>query len=231
MTETAAATEVVQEKTSTSDTNMANLRRQAQQAQQMADQERTERMRLQQEIEELKQSKSAARVEDDESEDFGDEPYVESKKFKSILKKRDERLVAETEQRMRGIIQEEHSKNYMNRLRSEYPDFSEVCSDESLNRLEQVAPAMAEKLLKMKDPYEQRSMAYLAIKTAGLHKKQEPDKPSMQAQIDNNPRRMYYTPNTASASATAMMGDFSDAGKKQAYEKVKALAKQVGGRR
>ena len=221
--------DTAQDKQSTTEQNFAMLRKKTQQAETMIAQERSERVRLQEENLALKDqiNRSSPKPNDDD-EDWGDEPYLEQKKFKRIMQRERAAIIEEAEARARRVIEEENSRNYMSRLKSDYSDFNEVCTDESLNRLEAANPDIAKEILSLKDPYQQRKMAYLTIKTAGFHKKPEPENPSIQSQIDNNPRKLYYTPNTASTSATAMTGDFSESGKKQAYEKIKELAKRAG---
>ena len=216
--------EVVQEqieKASDKDQNFANLRRQKDRAEQMIESERAERLRLQEELNELKSARQVPQEQDIESDD----PYIDKRTLDKILAREREVYRKEADQLARSALEEQKKKEFMPRLQAEYSDFNEVFTDQNLEKLQEINPIAAGKILKMTDPYEQRERAYELIKANGIHKKAAPQK-SGQELVDQNKGKIFYTPNTAS-SGGATMGDFSESGRKQSYGQMKELMKRA----
>jgi hypothetical protein len=105
------------------------------------------------------------------------------------------------------------------------PDFEEVVTDESANKFADRFPEWANTILSEPDNYKKRKLTYEAIKGMGLSKK--PDM-AIQEKVNQNQRNPYYYPSTVGTGAV-QMGDFSDSGKKSAYEKMKSLKKGFRG--
>jgi hypothetical protein len=198
--------------------NFAQLRKQKDQLAYQLEAERAQRNQeieaLKAQMQELKSHRS--RVEDEED---SSEPYVDNKRLDRKLQSLEQKFDRKVEERARAIVNEENQKNFMVRLRSEYKDFDDVLTEDNAAKLEQTNPKLAQLILNVPDEYQRRLMAYEAIKLAGFNKKAEP---VMQAKVDQNARNPYYHPQS-SGSGTPTMGDFSKAGQKAAYEKMKAL--------
>jgi hypothetical protein len=191
----------------------------------MAEQERAEREKLAQEIERLKAQRSDA--SDDDEDDDG-EPYVDRKRLKRELSKFKKDIDKVAEEKARNLLAEENRKNYLYRLKMQFPDYDQVMNEEAIEKFTSSNPAYAERILKSPDEFERRELAYHAIKSAGLHKKEEP-KQSMQDIVNQNAQNPYYHPSSASPPGK-MLGDFSPAGQKAAYEKLRELQGRFGGR-
>lgn len=195
--------------------NFASLRQARERAEMQVMQEREARVKAEQELEAMKR-----RPIDDDSDDDEDDSYVDSKKLKRQLSKMEQNIERKAEDRARRIIEEERGKNFMVQLRTEYRDFDEVLSPEAANRLAEANPVLAETILALPNEYEKRKLAYETIKSMGFHKKPEP-KASAQDLVNKNMRNPYYYP-ASQGSAPGNSGDFTEAGKKAAYEKMKS---------
>ena len=87
-------------------------------------------------------------------------------------------------------------------------------------------PELAETILEMPDTFERQKLVYKSIKSLGLHKPEE-SKESIQSKIDANRRTPYYQPSGVASAPYASQGDFSPAGQKNAYDKLKELKNRL----
>jgi hypothetical protein len=223
-TEVAPVEQTVEQKPSDKEYNFARLRQEKERAVQAAEQERSERLKLQEEIEKIKAQTHKMHAAGSEDEDeVDDEPYVNRKGLKKVLSKFGQNIENTIDERAqaiaRKILEDERQKNFVFQLKSEYRDFNDVVTADTLAKLDQTNPRMAAIIDRMPDGYEKGQMVYETIKTMGLHKKPEP---SVKEKVEANLRNPYYHP-TTSGSGTQQMGDFSPGGKKSAYEKIQAL--------
>lgn len=183
------------------------------------DSERAARQQAEARLSELeKASQRQAAPQDDEDDDS--EPYIDKKR----LKKESARVKTEAVQESKQYVQEEvHKALAIERQQTwmkNNPDFYEV-----MNHAQTLAdkdPELAETILSMPEGFERQKLVYKNIKAMGLHKKEEP-KQSIQDKIDANRRSPYYQPSGISAAPYAAAGDFSQAGQKNAYAKMKEL--------
>lgn len=207
--------------------NFARLRQEKERAVALAEQAMAEKQRLEAEVEKIRaqaEKMRAPEFEDDDEQD--DEPYVNRKGLKKVLSKLDRSIESKIEERIEAAtkraLEEERQKNFVFQLKSEYRDFNDVVTADTLEKLQTTNPRMAAIIDRMPDGYEKGQMVYETIKTMGLHKKPEP---SVKEKVEQNMRNPYYYPSTT-GHGSAQMGDFSEAGKKAAFEKIEALKKQ-----
>lgn len=204
--------------------NFARLRQEKERAVAAAQEAMAEKERLQLEIEKVRAQAQKMRAPELEDEDeVDDEPYVNRKGLKRVLSKLDQSIENKIDERAQAIakriLEEERQKNFVFQLKSEYRDFNEIVTADSLEKMQNANPRMAAIIDRMPDGYEKGQMVYETIKTMGLHKKPEP---SVKERVEQNQRNPYYHP-TTSGQGTAAMGDFSEAGRKAAYQKIQSL--------
>lgn len=206
--------------------NFARLRQEKERAVAAAQDAIAEKERLQQEVEKVRAQAEKMRVPEIDEDEDDDEPYVNRKGLKRVLSKLDQSIESKIDERAQAIakriLEEERQKNFVFQLKSEYRDFNDVVTSNTLEKLQEVNPRMAAIIERMPDGYEKGQMIYETIKTMGLHKKPEA---SVKEKVEQNMRNPYYHPSTA-GQGTVAMGDFTEAGKKAAYEKVEQLKKQ-----
>jgi hypothetical protein len=87
-------------------------------------------------------------------------------------------------------------------------------------------PELAETILNMPDSFERQKLVYKSIKALGVHKP-EVQAPSIQDKIDANRRSPYYQPSGPGSAPYQSQGDFSPAGQKNAYAKMKELQNRL----
>lgn len=87
-------------------------------------------------------------------------------------------------------------------------------------------PDLADSILAMPESFERQKLVYKNIKALGLHKPKE-EAPSIQQKIDANRKSPYYQPSGVGTAPYAQVGDFSQGGQKQAYEKMQQLKAQL----
>jgi len=186
--------------------------------------ERTEKENLKQvteqlarELEELKRNNHRKVEEDDEVDD---EPYIDRKKLKKEQAKFGQQMKQETQtqihQAVQKALQEERKQNWLKQT----PDFYEVL--QHAEKLAQRDPELAETILEMPNTFERQKLVYKNVKALGLHKPEEKLQ-SIQDKIDQNKRTPYYQPSGISNAPYAAVGDFSQTGQKNAYQKMKEL--------
>lgn len=156
-------------------------------------------------------------VDDDDSDD---EPYIDkkklAKKFASFEMNLEKKIDQRAEEKARSMMEKDKKDSWIRNN----PDFYEVL--QNADKLAQHDPDLAESILEMPDTFERQRLVYKNIKTLGLHKAPQ-KQPSIQEKIDANRKTPYYQPGGAGAAPYASVGDFSQAGQKQAYEKLLQL--------
>ncbi len=174
-------------------------------------------------IEAEKRAEQAMKKHEPEDED-DDEPYVDKKKLTKTLAK----FGQQTEQNTQSAIDkavgkaltQERQQNWM----KSNPDFYDVM--QHADKLAQLDPELAETILEMPEGFERQKLVYKNIKTLGLHKPAAKES-TIQDKVDANRRSPYYQPTGVGSAPYTQVGDFSDNGKKQAYDKMQALKKQL----
>ena len=180
--------------------------------------ERAEKERLAQELEQ----KARLPYKDDEDDDS--EPYVDHKRLKKEQAKFGQQIKQETQTEIQKAVKtalhEERKQNWM----KNNPDFYDVM--QHAERFAQTDPELAETILEMPEGFERQKLVYKNIKALGLHKPQVKE-PSIQERVDANRRSPFYQPTGVGAAPYSQVGDFSDTGQKQAYDKMQALKRQL----
>jgi hypothetical protein len=190
--------------------------------------ERAEKQQLQQRLVELEkqQSQKPQQQPYSDDDDDSDEPYVDHKKLDKKLKKfessLDERIDQKAEQKARILLEQERQQSYV----KANPDFQEILTQENIQKFAEKHPQIAERMLRMPDNFDRQALLYEQIKALQLAKKEEA-KPSIQQTIDANRKSPYYQPSGVGTSPYAQTGDFSLAGQKNAYEKLKELKSRL----
>jgi hypothetical protein len=161
-------------------------------------------------------------VEDDE-ENYS-EPYVEpkylQKKLSKFEKQIEEKIDRKAEEKARQITNQKEQEHWL-KTNSDFYDL--------MQKAEQFAhehPVLAESILRMPEGFERQKLVYTNLKALGYDKPKE-NKPSIQDKIDANKRSPYYQPSGVGNAPYAMAGDFSDSGKKQAYQKMQELKSKL----
>jgi hypothetical protein len=180
-------------------------------------------MRLEESEKTAKQALERNQVEDDDNDD---EPYVGhkrlEKKLSSFERKMEEKIDRKAEEKARMLIGQKEEEDWI----KNNSDFSDVLKEENLVKLVNKAPGLAESIKRMPDGIEKQKLVYNTIKTMGLDKPEQKQS-SIQDKIDANRRSPYYQPSGVGASPYNSVGDFSDAGQKNAYSKMKELQKRL----
>lgn len=192
-----------------------NFRAQEAKYERLVQQERQEKERMARELEEMKRQR-APREEEDDSD-----PYVDNKKldrkFKNFAAEIDDKIDKKAEEKAYRLLEKREQEMWL----EQNPDFYDVVQNH-VQRFYEKAPRLAETILKMPDNFERKKLVYHNIKTMGIDQP-EPKQSSIQEKVDANRRSPYYTPSGVAAGPYAPVGDFSDAGKKTAWEQVQKL--------
>ena len=194
-----------------------NFRALEQKYQKQLEQERAARMEAERLAQEVMAKKNV--VEDEET----DEPYVDHKKLSKVLNNFGQQNKTEIQKAMEAakMAAKEEIQNEM--WLENNPDFYDVMKHAEKFAIK--SPKLAQHILKMPDSFERQKLVYENIKELGLDKP-EVKQSSVQDRIDANRKSPYYQPSGVGAAPyNAGMGDFSDAGKKNAYAKLQELLK------
>lgn len=198
--------------------NFAQIRKQLE-AERAARQQAEEKAK---EYEKIVQSQKQSHDDDD---DDSDEPYVDKRRLKKELTKVVQKTYSDTDAKIQTAVQQALAEERRNQWMKNNPDFAEVMSH--AQKFAEKDPELAETILEMPDTFERQKLVYKNIKALGLHKKEEP-KTSIQDTINDKRRSYYYQPSDVASAPYAATGDFSDAGQKSSYAKMKELQKRMG---
>jgi hypothetical protein len=160
--------------------------------------------------------------EDDEDDDS--EPYVDNKKLNKKLAKFGENTKKQTQtdihQAVQVALHEERKKTWM----KNNPDFYDVLNH--ADKIIQKDPELAETILEMPEGFERQKLVYKSIKAMGLDKP-EVKQQSIQEKVDANKRSPYYMPTGVGTAPYSTVGNFSESGQKEAYQKMQDLKKRM----
>ncbi len=209
------ATNVQNEPQSQKEYNFAQLRKQV-------EQERQARIAAEEKAALLeKMSISSAPIEEDD-----DEPYVDTKKLKKVLNQFGEQTKQQTSKEVQNAVQEALARERVNSYLEQNPDFTNVMNSDLVQKFADNYPKLAKTILNMPEGFERQQLVYENIKTLGIDRPQVKE-PSIQEKINSNRRSPYYQPSNLSNSPYSQVGDFSDSGQKNAYEKLQQLKKNM----
>lgn len=179
-------------------------------------QERAEKEKILRELDELKKSRYNRQEEEDDSEPYVDNRKLE-KKLKSFERELDEKIDRKAEEKAQTILEKKEQENWIR----DHSDFFDVVQSHAQRFFEKV-PHLADAILKMPDNFERKKLVYHNIKSLGLDRPEQ-KVPSIQDKIDANRRSPYYQPTGMANAPYSNGGDFSDAGKKRAWDEVQKL--------
>jgi hypothetical protein len=181
--------------------------------------ERAYRAELEQKIQVFTQHTQPANEEDDDSE-----PYVDNKKLNKKLtnfeKKLEEKIDKRAEEKARMLFENEKKSSWL----ESNSDFYDVL--QHAEKFAQNNPILAETILKMPDGFERQKLVYANIKALGLHKPVTKES-SIQEKVDANRRGPFYQPTGIANTPYSNVADFSEQGKKQAYEKMQEMKSRL----
>jgi len=188
------------------------------------EQERSARMQAEEKAKQLEQERTQQPKKDPqayEEEEESNEPYVDHKhlnrKFARFEQNFEKKVDQLAEQKARALLEQEKQQTYV----KQNPDFTNVLTQENIQKFADQHPAIAERMLRMPDNFDRQALLYEQIKALGA-KKEEP-KQSIQGKIEQNRRGAFYQPSGIPNAPYAMTGDFSPSGQKNAYEKLQQL--------
>lgn len=210
---------IQQEKPSDKEINFRNLEAKYQA---QLEKERQARMEAERRYEESRKYVPAPPANDEDDDDS--EPYVDHKKLNKKLAKFGETTKAQTQSEIQNAVQialrEERKQNWI----KQHGDFYDVLKH--AEKLALQSPDLAESILEMPEGFERQKLVYKNIKALGLHEETK-KAPSIQDKIDANKRSPYYQPSGVGTAPYASVGDYSEAGQKQAYAKLQELKKNL----
>jgi len=211
-----ATTQENQEQVSQPSNKELNFRALEQKYQQQLAAERAEKERLALELQQRQQPQN------DDEEDA--EPYIDHKRLRKEQAKFGQQMKQETQSEIQKAVntalKEERKQNWM----KSNPDFYDVM--QHAEKFAQMDPELAESILEMPEGFERQKLVYKNIKALGIHKPAMKE-PSIQEKVDANRRSPYYQPSGVSTAPYSQVGDFSNTGQKQAYEKMQQLKSQL----
>lgn len=217
-----------EQQTSDKEVNLRRLAQAKERAEMALEKERAEKADLMQRMQQMEATKSSLQ-EDDDLEDDG---YVESKKLKKTLSRFEQKLEQKFDQRVeekaRRMMDEERKKDMAFRQKTEMPDFDKVVTDEAAHKFEESFPEWAQTILQQKDEYVRRKLAYEAIKGTSVNLSKKDN--DVQERVNKNQRNTYLVPEAIGSGVIKAGGDFSETGKKSAYQQMKNLQKGMSGR-
>lgn len=206
------------------DTTESNLGKQRRMYEAQLQKEQQEKLQLAQELEALKKEKARSRNDDDDEDDS--EPYVDKKRFKKGLNQFGEQIKHQTkadiEQAVQVALEQERKSSYLEQNK----DFSQMMNEQNLETFMNEHPNVAKGILRMPDGFERQKLVYETMKSLGVGK-QKPKEPSIQDKVNANRKSPYYQPTDTGTSPYVHGGDYSDQGKKQAWDKMQQLKKKL----
>jgi|SRR5579872_220215 len=166
-----------------------------------------------------KEAMEKARVLDRDDEEDS-EPYVDNRKLEKKLSKFGESTQSEIQKAMEAAKAAAKEELKQEMWLDSNPDFYDVL--QHADKFAEKAPELAKTILKMPEGFERQKMVYQTIKHLKIDQP-EPKQSTIQETIDAKRRTPFYQPTGVGTAPYAQSGDFSDMGKKQAYEKMVQL--------
>lgn len=180
------------------------------------EQEKAEKEKLARLLEE----KSKSQVVEEDDEDI----YVDHRKLEKKLNKFGQNTQSEIQKAMEFAKNQAKEELKQEIWLENNPDFYDVL--QHADKLAKKSPKLAESILRMPEGFERQKLVYQNIKELGIDKPEQ-KQPSIQEKIDSNRRSPFYQPSGTSSAPYSTVGDFSEQGQKNAYEKMKQLQKQL----
>lgn len=159
-----------------------------------------------------------------EDDDDDDEPYIDKRKFNKKLAKFGEQAQKQTKSEIQQAVQEAISNERKQNWLKQNPDFYEVLKH--AEKFAEASPELAESILEMPDSFARQQLVYKNIKALGVHKPKEKES-SIQDRVNANQRHPGYQSSSVGTAPYASQGDYSNAGQKQAYDKMQELKNRL----
>ncbi len=213
-TNAAAATQIADKE--------ANFKKQTEYYEKLLQEERQKRAQAEAEV----QKRHQAANSEDEEEDS--EPYIDRRRLKKEFNQFETRTKQTTQSDIQRAVSEALEKERQQNWLDNNSDFYEVM--QHAEALAQKAPNTAKTILNLPDGFERQKLVYNAIKELGINKKEEP-KTSIQDEIRNNKKGVYYNPSgvgSAPYQGYVTGGkDYSPAEGQSAYQKMQELKNKL----
>lgn len=196
-----------------------NFRALEQKFQKQLQEERQARLEAERRVEEERKKYMSSNDDDDDSE-----PYIDKKRLRKEQNRFGEEIKKETQSEINKAVQQalyqERNQNWM----KQNPDHEEIMKH--ANKIMEHDKELAESILEMPENFERYKLVYKTVKSLGLHKEKSKE-PSVQEKIDLNRKSPYYQPSGVGTAPYNHQSDFSAAGQKNAYDKMKELQKRL----
>ena len=134
----------------------------------------------------------------------------------------EKKMEVKAEEKARSLVEQERTSQYL----KDNSDFNQVMNSDVVQKFADAHPKLAEQILRMPDGFDRQKLVYEAIKSMGIDKP-VPKQQSIQDKIDANRKSPYYQPSGVGSSPYSQVGDFSDVGQKNAYDKMQQLKKNL----
>lgn len=174
--------------------------------------ERQARLELEQKLQAMTQQNTASNEDEDTSD-----PYVDNRRLEKKLARFGQSTQSDIQKAMEKAKQDAKEELKQELWLENNPDFFDVL--QNAEKFAESNPLLAETILKMPDSFERKKLVYANIKAMNLHKPVQKES-SIQEKIDANRRSPFYQPTGIGTAPFAPTGDFSDSGKKAAYQKM-----------
>lgn len=178
-------------------------------------------MKAEQALQELNRLKSAPQpIEKDPLDDVED--YIDKERLQQVRQKDRAAFKREAEEIARKTYEERALQDSKKQYLASLKDYNQVMTPDNIARLEQTNPYLAQKILNMPDPEEQRILAYETIKASMPKVEQQVPVQSIKEKVEENQRNPYYIP-SGSGTPTGVEYDLrSQSSREAAYAKLKA---------
>lgn len=197
--------------------------------------DREERLKAQFERDALKQQldailQASKPKEPDILDGLEQDSYVDVAKFRAVQEKQRSIVLKEAEERARQAARDEfeqlNKKDYRRRLQSEFSDYNQVVTDESIKRFAEENPILADTLVQyVPDQFEQGKRIYLELKKSKAALQTEV-KPSVQDKVTANQTNPFYHQGMSGATGTDIDFNVGDRSQRDAaYARLKAAQK------
>ncbi len=210
----------VEQKQNEKEYNFRMVERRAQEAERRAQEAERRAEDANRRAQELSQIKADLHDEDDET----DEPYVAPKSLKKQLNRFGQTTQQDIQKAMEQAKYAAKEELKQEMWLENNPDFEKVMSEDNTNKFWSENRDLANTILRMPEGFERQKLVYQTIKRLGIDQPQQKQKESStQEKIDANRRSGSYMPSGSGSHPYVRGGDFSEQGKKAAFDKIQAL--------
>ena len=211
-----------EQKTNEKEYNFRMVERKAQEAERRAQEAERRAQEAERRAEELTRSKAALHDEEDET----DEPYVAPKTLKKQLNKFSQNNQQDIHKAMEQAKHAAKEELKQEMWFESNTDYEKVMSPDNIDKFYQENRELANTILRMPQSFEREKLVYQTIKKLGIDKPAQKES-TVQSKIDANRTSGAYMPSGSGSHPYVRGGDFSEQGKKAAYDKIQALKKTM----